>query len=376
LTLKADNPSPYLGKAKMPSEDMDEFERDMAHELESAMSDGGIEWENEVVPLMGTVAASDEISISSPGFVEDMTVRAQVTKLLNKAARARHVFFRYEYAVKVCLRALDLVTDADYPDDHPLVTKALQSLNTAHHALSSYQNSANIVRMGIRYEDAGELVRALKMFSIAYRIRRDHLSTEHPSLVVLLNMLGSVQMKRDELEEAMEIFEIAVKDDLMIYGADTLEGVTPVPSNLLARGVAYREMGSIYERWHEPEEALAMYNKSLECVAQLKGITLIPPSVSQSAKIGAPQPHEDDHEFTSHHAILLDLENVKMNRPLPRRSLNVVKANKHESDEHESAGMEMLIGHKRMAGSRNARTFLEFRALADTMSFSLSPWSR
>ena len=166
----------------------------------------------------------------------------------------------------------------------------------------------------IKNEDSGELVRALKMYSIAYRIRRDNLSRAHPSLVVLLNMLGSIQAKRGEYEEAMKIYELALKDtskqdQLALEYPETL-ALTPTsmsaqdnnddddddasqpppppplppdpqpsPSehasssskgNLLARSVTYREMGTIFEKWDRREEALSMYHLSLDCVAEWK----------------------------------------------------------------------------------------------------------
>ena len=72
--------------------------------------------------------------------------------------------FRYEYAVKCYLKALNILQkQANYPDDHPTVIKTVQLMNNAHHVLSSYNNSANIVKMGIKNEDAGELVKALKV---------------------------------------------------------------------------------------------------------------------------------------------------------------------------------------------------------------------
>ena len=89
------------------------------------------------------------------------------------------------------LAALEMLTKEEYPESHELVSKAVRKLNDCHHAQSSLKNSANIVKMGIKHENRGEFVRALKMYTIAYRIRRDALSKFHPSLPVLLNMLGS-----------------------------------------------------------------------------------------------------------------------------------------------------------------------------------------
>jgi len=202
-------------------------------------------------------------------FTEDEKARGMVTKLLSKARRAEHVHFRYEYAVKCYLKALNILKKAKYPDDHPTVTKTVRLMNNAHHVLSSYNNSANIVKMGIKNEDNGELVKALKMYTIAYRIRRDNLSRNHPSLAVLLNMLGSIQIKRGELKEAMQIYELALNDAPVIFSAASEDSETESPvENLLARSVTYREMGTIHEMWGDVDEALNCYHKSLECVAE------------------------------------------------------------------------------------------------------------
>ena len=132
--------------------------------------------------------------------------------------------------------------------------------------------------MGLKYEDTGDLVRALKMYTIAFRIRRDNLSRSHPSLVVLLNMLGSIQIKRGELEEAMQIYQLALKDEITYENDSATSSATPAsqeeirpgPTNLLARSVSYRELGTIYEQKNNASKALKMYEKSLECLADFK----------------------------------------------------------------------------------------------------------
>jgi len=223
--------------------------------------------------------ATPELLLS---FTEDPKARVAVAKLLNKAHKAEHIHFRYEYAVKCYLKALNILQkQAKYPDDHPTVVKTVRLMNNAHHVLSSYNNSANIVKMGIKNEDAGELVKALKMYTIAYRIRRDNLSRNHPSLVVLLNMLGSIQIKRGELKEAMQIYELALNDYFIMARVDASSGsegnlqqeiIDPekyaIHQNLLAKSVTFREIGTIYEMWGNVEEALKFYHKSLECVAE------------------------------------------------------------------------------------------------------------
>lgn len=224
--------------------------------------------------------ANLELTLS---FTEDPRARVAVAKLLSKASKAEHSHFRYEYAVKCYLKALNILQkQAKYPDDHPTVVKTVRLMTNAHHVLSSYNNSANIVKMGIKNEDSGELVKALKMYTIAYRIRRDNLSRNHPSLVVLLNMLGSIQIKRGELKEAMQIYELALKDDQTFLSGsvksepqdESNDNFQPCKEalttdrNLLAKSVTFREMGTIYEMWGNVDEALEFYHKSLDCVAE------------------------------------------------------------------------------------------------------------
>jgi tetratricopeptide (TPR) repeat protein len=262
-------------------------EEEMKREVKE-LGGGSLIWESATTPTGPEVihtknnrknqqtTATPELTVS---FTEDPKARAAVAKLLSKASKAEHSHFRYEYAVKCYLKALNILQkQAKYPDNHPTVVKTVSLMNNAHHVLSSYNNSANIVKMGIKNEDAGELVKALKMYTIAYRIRRDNLSRNHPSLVVLLNMLGSIQIKRGELQEAMQIYELALKDDQVVSSGnvqfeaqndshDTFQPPT-TDRNLLAKSVTFREMGTIYEMWGNVNEALKFYHKSLDCVAE------------------------------------------------------------------------------------------------------------
>jgi tetratricopeptide (TPR) repeat protein len=312
-------------------------------------------------------------------FTEDSHARASAQKLIKKARRAQSVYYRYEYAVNCFVRALEILTAAKYPDLHPTVRKTLESLNEAHHKLSSFNNSANIVKIGIKYEDSGELVRALKMYSIAYRIRRDNLSRTHPSLVVLLNMIGSIQTKRGEYEEAMQIYELALRDpekdpapeEHAIIPASTPigtssamsqtlhdlvddESVLPPPAppsydhfstrgNLLAKSVTYREMGTIFEKWDRREEALKMYHLSLDCVAEWK-ISAGVSAAEKGLRLGLHHNHTDlstDNEQevakkSSKDASQKVMDNVQVKKSTPDR------------DDHESVEkgeIEIMVAH-------------------------------
>eukprot|EP00535_Pseudo-nitzschia_heimii_P010921 CAMPEP_0197194600 /NCGR_PEP_ID=MMETSP1423-20130617/29550_1 /TAXON_ID=476441 /ORGANISM="Pseudo-nitzschia heimii, Strain UNC1101" /LENGTH=862 /DNA_ID=CAMNT_0042648051 /DNA_START=344 /DNA_END=2932 /DNA_ORIENTATION=+ len=264
-------------------------EEEMKREVKE-LGCGSLIWESATTPTGPEVIhtksnrsnrGKNKKSIVTPeltvSFTEDPKARAAVAKLLSKANKAEHSHFRYEYAVKCYLKALNILQkQAKYPDDHPTVVKTVRLMTNAHHVLSSYNNSANIVKMGIKNEDAGELVKALKMYTIAYRIRRDNLSRNHPSLVVLLNMLGSIQIKRGELKEAMQIYELALKDDQVTSSeapsendnTQTQKETQANDRNLLAKSVTFREMGTIYEMWGNVNEALTFYHKSLDCVAE------------------------------------------------------------------------------------------------------------
>ena len=137
---------------------------------------------------------TDSVVVDADGskpFQEDPQVTKRIERLLGRANRAHTRTYRYEHAIGYYLAALEMLTKEEYPESHELVSKAVRKLNDCHHAQSSLKNSANIVKMGIKHENRGEFVRALKMYTIAYRIRRDALSKFHPSLPVLLNMLGS-----------------------------------------------------------------------------------------------------------------------------------------------------------------------------------------
>jgi len=373
LSIKKFMKGALFGRKSKDSFEGLEFDEVVAKEIESAKeNDPEMVWESahaaagaeEIVRTKangnadGRGGSSESLTVS---FTESKETRAQVIKLLNKACRAQFVHFRYELAVKYCMKALELLKKAKYPDDHPTVVKTLQSLNSAHHALSSYQNSANIVKMGIKYEDAGELVRALKMYTIAYRIRRDNLSSNHPSLLVLLNMLGSIQVKRDELEEAMEIYELALKDDPVMNDGEDYEMVeeTRTHTNILAKSVAFREMGTIYERWGEVDEALKMYHRSLDCVAEYKGISLKPekdsPKTSPTKPLASSSTNQNNSPISvTDEDILLDLESVHLSRSFAKHTA-VVKANNNEDDGYESGGMELFIG-SRPGGSKGRST--------------------
>ena len=210
---------------------------------------------------------SQSLNSSSKTFIPDHAVEGKVDAILRKAERDHHHLFLYERAMGYYLAVLSLLSKAGYPDDHPITAETMRKLNDCHHAQSSLRNSANIVKMGIKYENKGQFVRALKMYTISYRIRKDSLGNFHPSLSVLLNMLGSVQVKRGDLKEAMQIYDLALNGR-----SDDLKGVSVRQRALhihpSTKAVTLRDMGMIYERWGKEEKALKLYCESLDNILQ------------------------------------------------------------------------------------------------------------
>lgn len=363
-----------------------EAEKDLVWESNTVCPDGGeVLYTTQTNNNNKSTSASSESQQLTIAFSENSKMRSSVSKLIKKGKRAQSEYYRYEYAIKYFVRALDMLADAKYPDMHPTVRNTLDCLNDAHHKLSSFNNSANIVKIGIKYEDGGELVRALKMYSIAYRIRRDNLSRTHPSLVVLLNMLGSIQTKRGEYEEAMKIYELALKDttkhDQLLLDYPDMLATTPTGSssksaqeddeeesqappppppplpttsdhdqeqaneesdskgNLLARSVTYREMGTIFEKWDRREEALSMYHLSLDCVAEWKAVA----GVSSADKGLQLLENEDADENDTDDASGGDIG--ELDRFMDKVCVKKSYTNNDNSDDQttEKGEMEMLV---------------------------------
>ncbi|KAL9184227.1 hypothetical protein ACHAXT_002313 [Thalassiosira profunda] len=210
---------------------------------------------------------------SAPRGSISRATKESVAKKLKRAKRAHKKTFRYRTAMKYYLLALKEMTNAGYPDTDPLMKKVLQSLNDVHHAQSTLENSANIVQMGIQNEDQNQLVKALRMYTIAYRMRRDSLGVDHPSLAVLLNMMGSVQVKRGEYGEAMKIYELSLKGRPDENGGKGRNKEQFRNQNPLTTSVTLRDMGMILEHKGNEEKALKFYHASLRYAVKNKEAT-------------------------------------------------------------------------------------------------------
>jgi tetratricopeptide (TPR) repeat protein len=189
-------------------------------------------------------------------------------------------------------------------------------------------------------------------------------------LVVLLNLLGSVQRKRGELEEAMDIYELALRDlepilpvkaattDSVARGQEViytvgcgstdklgLEEMLPVApvGNLLARAVSYREMGTIHEEWGETEEALRKYIRSLNSIAQYKSL------VSRSGEF----PNDEATGLLSEEMIRWEMERTRLAQS-PTDTSSGSEQLQYETHRTPQGETEVLFGTPPRSGGKPA----------------------
>lgn len=101
------------------------------------------------------------------------------------------------------------------------------------------------------------------MYTVAFRIRKDTFGDLHPSLPILLNLLGGVQVKRKQYEEAIQIYELALYGKLK-SDTTTIVKTRNVSASTLA--VSMKEIGNIHEHFGRLEDAMVMFHESLDCV--------------------------------------------------------------------------------------------------------------
>lgn len=236
--------------------------------------------------------------------------KESLAKLLKKAQRAHKKTFRYRLAMKYYLLALKEMTNTGYSDSDPLMTKVLKSLNDVHHAQSTVANSANIVQMGIQHEDKNQLIKALRMYTIAYRMRRDSLGVDHPSLAVLLNMMGSVQVKRGEYGEAMKIYELSLKGRVDENGGRGRNKDQFRNQNPLTTSVTLRDMGMILEHKGNEDKALKFYHASLRYAVKFKNSNNEQKASKNSSDNGSDTGSARESENNSDEKDWLDTDNT------------------------------------------------------------------
>jgi tetratricopeptide (TPR) repeat protein len=205
---------------------------------------------------------------------ESKFLSKQIQSILQKGQKELFKF-NYTDAASYFVTASEKLKKHGYPPHHSLQKKTFDFLQYTYHAEKTMEYSVQIVKMGLRHEARGEFRKALKKYTVAYQMRKDlfehplHLQVSrlddqprrHPSLAVLLNLLGGVRLKMGELDEALQSYELS------LYGQrnsrDIIIQDTTAPGTT---AVTMREIGSIYEQRGELDIALKYYLDSLDFV--------------------------------------------------------------------------------------------------------------
>lgn len=251
----------------------------------SGSGSGSCTIKDYVESVMKVDGNGDEASIIpssslSCTFHQDPKISHQIQNIIDKG-RYYHDRYQFSKAAKQYLDALKKLNRYSYPDQHPLQQCVQQAIQEIHYAHQHLEHSTNICKIGIHLEAKGQLVKAIKMYTVALRIRKECLGIQHPSIPMLLNLLGSVQVKRGQYEDAMEIFELALHDrtqkqqeqqhqqqqqqqekdhgDIVAVGQ-----FRNASASTLA--VSMREIGSIHEHFGRLDKAMVMYHESLNCL--------------------------------------------------------------------------------------------------------------
>jgi len=267
---------------KKNSEDTEDeciFSKSLANSTQGSSSSSsesfGLKESSSFSSLRSQFNDNDNINNSKPcsptkqNFRESQSTTNLIRSHIHKGEKAQFSTFHYPSAGKHYLAAMQALDTHSYPDTHSLRLKTLKLLNDVQHSRRSLEHSCQIVKMGLQHEEKTQYIKALKMYTIAYRIRRDALGKRHPSLPVLLNMLGSLQVKRGELDEAMQLFKLALHGKLENGPGDVkvvLGGPSVAP---WTRSVTLMEMGVIFEKQGDMMMALKMYHDSLGCVMKI-----------------------------------------------------------------------------------------------------------
>ena len=206
---------------------------------------------------------SVEVPLTEGSFVEDEKITCQIKEFIQKGKRY-HKLYNYNRAAKNFLQALKKLEHQKYPQDHELRILVHKLISDTHHSHRNLQHSANIVKIGLSHESRGKLEKAYKMYIVAFRIRNNSLGFRHPSIPVLLNLLGGIQVRRGEYEEAMQLYELALYGKLKKDNNDvSIDLKRNVNFGVLA--LSMREIASIHEHFGRLEEAMSMYHDSIHC---------------------------------------------------------------------------------------------------------------
>lgn len=177
-------------------------------------------------------------------------------------------FHRYEEAIKCYVTLVQMFLSEGISisettsDDYQAMLQAVQKLREYHHKYVTLANSEDIFRMGREHEAEGRFIRAANCYTVAFRIRRDVLgTTKHPSFLLLLNAIGSLQTKRGLVQDASSF----------LYLAQDIQNETN--AGPIIRAITERNIGASQEVAGNYDGALHHYNESFRLHRQSRGVT-------------------------------------------------------------------------------------------------------
>jgi len=245
------------------------------------------------------LAPSDEqspISFTSKTITGEKTRRSSLSQLdaatiksLKRNVKKGDFLYKakkYELAIDAYRNAYYTLTTCALEFSKQTVTKLLKRLNDVHNTIAMIKNSAFILKLGVQMENKHEYIRALKYYTIAFRLRRCAMGRNHISLVIILQMLAEVQAKRQEYSESLEIYKMAN----IINKEQNPHGINPkslLPSICLEEypnlflpppdHIMFRGEGVAHENLNNLSHALELYHQSLRLSTQQHEIQSQPP---------------------------------------------------------------------------------------------------
>ena len=186
---------------------------------------------------------------------------------LKKQGDSHAYSHRYEEAIKCYVSLVQMYLSEGVSitettgEDYQAMLQAVQKLREYHHKYVTLANSEDIFRMGREHEAEGRFVRAANCYTVAFRIRRDILgSTKHPSFLLLLNAIGSLQTKRGLVQDASSF----------LYLAQDIQNETD--AGPIIRAITERNIGSSQEIAGNYDKALHHYNESFRLHRLSRGV--------------------------------------------------------------------------------------------------------
>ena len=148
---------------------------------------------------------------------------------------------KYEEALEVCTKSLDIKTRIYGGDNHPDVA-------------NSYLGIGNV------YDSQGQYERALEYYQKSLDIRIRVFGSDHPDVAVSYINIGGVYYSQGQYERALEYYQKGLEINIKVSGQDHPDVAT-----------SFNNIGAVYAGKGDLENALVQYQKALEIQTRVFG---------------------------------------------------------------------------------------------------------